>query len=429
MRILLITKAYPPNPSVSGMIAYNIGKEFAKKGNYVDVLTVDDIDKRIKRKYEEQTLYVLPTSYWERIYRKYTANRTSFAFKICFKVIQLLRKFSLAMQIRHFPNVEKKFTKAAVQTVEEIVENTGVYDVIISFFRPYSCLDCMIRLKEKYPQVYSIAYFLDLVESKDCPTLMPHKLYKRLIERGDKIVFQHSDCIVLPTSAKALNIPLYQEYKEKIEYLEFPTFIIRNSQRDNSYAIKDEREILIVFAGTLSADFRNPANVLEMLSRAAAQLEEKYIRLQLFGRNDCPELIEQFKKANNFIVESHGLVSKEIVEQAYDQADYLINIMNAYHSIVPSKIFELFSEGKPILNFCTCSDDGSLQYFNNYPLWHYSDCSSREWRKEEVDKLKDFVLCNIGKRVDFSRIVENYSTHTPEFVSEQLLLRIRKNVT
>lgn len=424
MRILLITKAYPPNPSVSGMIAYNIGKELCKKENTVDVLTVDDIDKISKRHCEGQTLYIIPTSYWEKIYKKYTSNKTPLFFKIWFKLIQLLRKVFLALQIRHFPNVEKGFTKAAIQTVEKIVEKNGAYDVIIAFFRPYSCLDCMIHLKKKYPQSYAIAYYLDLVESRDCPTLMPQRLYDSLIERGDRIVFQNSDCIVLPTSAKTLNNPLCQEYKEKIEYLEFPTFIIRSGQKGRMSSEKDNNEILMVFAGTLSADFRNPVNVLELLSKTATRLEGKRIRLKLFGRNDCPDLLAKYKGGENFIVETYGLVSKETVEQAYDQADYLINIMNAYQSIVPSKIFELFSEGKPILNFGTNGDDGSLGYFRQYPLCHYMDCKSDEWNKNEIDGLKEFLLNNVGERVEFSEIVECYSDHTPQFVTEQLIHRI-----
>ena len=57
-----------------------------------------------------------------------------------------------------------------------------------------------------------------------------------------------------------------------------------------------------------------------------------------------------------------GRVSHTVAIQYMSEADFLLNIGNSISSMVPSKIFEYISTGKPIISIYSNINDSS-QYF------------------------------------------------------------------
>lgn len=422
MRFLLINKEYPPTPDASGAIVYRLCAELKKKGHHVDVIARSD--KAHVDRGESGDIFWIEISGWEKLSQKIRSGNYRKMDMLLYRVMTYVRKFWLMFQIHKFPDSEPAVTKRTVEAYETYLKDQKI-DCVIGFFRPYSCLSAAMQIAAD-ASAKSIACYFDLVDAKTRPSLMPPKLYEKLILRGDRKVMDRCDHIMLPVSAgKKADLEL-NEFKNVI-YYEFPTFRM-NAQQQSVIGTEpgcpeDRQTIKLVFAGTMDSDYRNPESMLQVLKRAAQVLPDRKICLDVFGGGDCSELFRTFEADDHFSVTYHGRVPKEKVAEYEARADFLVNIMNAYEAIVPSKIFELFSSCKPIINFVTLSDDGSLEYLKKYPLCHTVDWSHvpEEKRDYVIGALAEFMICSRKRRADRRKIETLFHRCTPQYVAEQII--------
>ena len=157
-----------------------------------------------------------------------------------------------------------------------------------------------------------------------------------------------------------------------------------------------------------------------VFNELAERLPEQKLILKFYGGGDCYDVIEAFCPRKNLIINVFGKVPKAEIQKEMELADFLINITNSYKAIVPSKIFELFATCKPIVNVISNQDDGSLSYFEKYPLV-YSIIAEEKSFDKEIEDLKDFICICKGARADFSEVKSLYYANTPQFVCERIV--------
>ena len=162
---------------------------------------------------------------------------------------------------------------------------------------------------------------------------------------------------------------------------------------------------------------------LILLATLATLNKNKKIILKIYGGGDCFDIIQNFVCPDNMTIMNCGLVPKGIVEDEMKRADFLINITNDLKTLVPSKIFELFSKCKPIINVISNKDDGSMQYFEKYPI-----CFNASWEKELPKKIicefNDFICKNVNSVIDYEKVKTIYKANTIENVVTNLLYYI-----
>ena len=95
------------------------------------------------------------------------------------------------------------------------------------------------------------------------------------------------------------------------------------------------------------------------------------------------------------------------------KADILLNISNTLDNQVPSKIFDYFALGKPVLNVQKIENCPSREYFDRYPL-AYTVCDYAP----DSEQLKDFLLNSKGKTIDYEKVSQLYYDATLEYASE-----------
>ena len=90
----------------------------------------------------------------------------------------------------------------------------------------------------------------------------------------------------------------------------------------------------------------------------------------------------------------------------------MLNISNKTDNIVPSKIFELCSTCKPIINVVTNANDVSSRYFTLYP----KVCFINEYNNNiemEAKKLMLFLSNNKNDDICYAEIEPLYYNSTP----------------
>jgi hypothetical protein len=176
----------------------------------------------------------------------------------------------------------------------------------------------------------------------------------------------------------------------------------------------DSGYINILFGGVVADSFRSPEYALKVLSSLFDRGEK--VRIYFMGTNNSAVLDEYMVKypQNVFFKEK---VSADIALVTMEKADVLFNISNKIDNQVPSKIFDYFAMGKPILNLQRIENCPAAEYFAKYPLVY----NLQEWKSADVAELKEFLENAKGRDVDFATVKELYKTATVEYVAESML--------
>jgi hypothetical protein len=146
---------------------------------------------------------------------------------------------------------------------------------------------------------------------------------------------------------------------------------------------------------------------------------------------NCPDLVFEFYGSRQDLIERcpdyeaaksmirlMGSVSSQEAEAIRGAADILVNIDNITLDQVPSKIFEYFCTGKPVINFYFNEDSPALEYFKRYPLSLNINVTGQE---DVSGRISSFALQNRNRRLPFDSIRGIFETCTPEYVADQFL--------
>ena len=407
-RILFITGKYLPNPSANGVNVGYIIEELQRRGHNLVCISIRQIEGVPYEVLNETPIYnIKATKYGELLQLSKEGNLNVWKC-IYLWWLTLLRKSKSVLIMRKFPNVEPSQSKTAYRLACKLHEQNA-FDCVIGVFRPFSGVAAAICMKRKYPNLLCGAYYLDLISGSTKPLFAPRKLYEKLCYEGEIKAFKELDFILMAKGGESTySDDKYNSVNSKIRYIDFPVFNTKTGKHSIDY---DKTKVNLVYAGTLDKNYRNPTYMLQMMEKVNKQISG--IVLHIYGRGNCGSIIKKYKCVCSYQSIEHGMVSHDYVLSAMQQADFLINISNSTQNIVPSKIFELFSTGKPILNFISNKNDISKTYFDKYP----SVCTLSEWDgvEKQVASLREFILKEKGKHYAIEELQEKFVENTPEF--------------
>ena len=98
-------------------------------------------------------------------------------------------------------------------------------------------------------------------------------------------------------------------------------------------------------------------------------------------------------------------------------AQVLLNIGNLAENQLPSKIFEYFATGKPVLHLSMTDNDPALPWMERYPL----ALVLRRGDDEAPARLAAWLAQTAGKRLDFAQVAALFPEVCPDAVARQFL--------
>ena len=203
----------------------------------------------------------------------------------------------------------------------------------------------------------------------------------------------------------------YRKYADKIESVEFPNIKKYQSKAKISSAIEfDSQYVNILFCDIVADQFRSPEYVLRALETAFESGEK--IRVYFLGVNNSRVLDRYIEKypQNVFFFDK---VPADKAFATMEKADVLLNISNTLDNQVPSKIFDYFSMGKPVLNLQKIENCPAEEYFEKYPICF----NMKEFEKADSGMLYEFLKSTKGRKLDFDEVEKIYSKATVEYVA------------
>jgi hypothetical protein len=404
--IIFITSKYMPSPDANGICVAQIIKQLQREGHHLICICTQEGTQRKYEVCEGVEIYRVEKPFYANQLEK---QRYSIKKNLYMQVLTFLRRIRSFILLPIFPNTEPCRARKIYRLVESIIKEKPIH-CVIGVFRPFEGVAVALKIKKIYPDIICGGYYLDIMKGATISKLFPQRMYFKLCDKRELKIYNSLDFVLMAEAGKKIyKFPYFKKVEKKIRYINFPVFRDIGEETHQKIAF-DEEYYNIVYAGYLDINYRNPAfffNVIKIVCTKGYK-----IRLHLYGKNNCNDLINHYCRDNPDIFHYYGTVDSNKAKSAILSADAVLNISNKTDNIVPSKVFELCSSCKPIINVVTNPNDASLQYFALYP----SVCFINEYNEnteKEAKKLISFLADNKNCDICFDEIEPLYYSSTP----------------
>jgi hypothetical protein len=397
--ILFVLGTFLPNPSANGLCVLEIIKLLQFRGYSVTVLSTNI--------HNEKDLFVTESLNIYRINDRYIYTDSFKSKNIAYKkIVKCIDNFLSFIKLIFGYNISfkrsRQFTKKSIELI-----NKFDIDTIISVIRPVEALHMIPFLKKHYPDRKYIAYNLDVMYEKHFKLSFLNKLYWDRTTKFYYNCFTFCDLIVHMKYAEYIFYNnSYSRFFDKMIFSDIPLFR-KLKKTNNGFMDMLSDKINIVFTGSFSKKVRNPEPILKIFRN----LPFNNYSLHLYSRG-CEDIIDKYQNILGNKLIFHGFVTPEHAYNSMIDCDILLNISNDTSYQVPSKIFEYFSTGKPIINYISKNDDPALRYYKAYDnilnIFHFEDLNN------VIPKLSNFIIENKSSTViPFDKLKETYYQNTP----------------
>lgn len=285
-----------------------------------------------------------------------------------------------------------------------------------------------IVLREKIDYIIPITFeeiiaSLKYTKKNNNINLVPYVLEQFLNENKKniyaKIKLKKLKISLVHESKKIFVLPVlkgyFEEAKEKLIITEHP-MIIDNVNKKNKNSV-----INITYAGGLDYNQRNPIGVLNILDKIK---NKNKFKINFYSYGNCELILKNFEKKSGNYLESKGVVSNDIAHQILKQSNILITIGNKSSKVVPSKIFDCISTGKPIIHFYFHDEDPYINYLSRYKL---SLCIKLDDKNnnQKAELIENFCFKNKNSVLEYKVFAEEFKECTPKYVANQFFLEIK----
>ena len=333
------------------------------------------------------------------------------------KIVYLLKKTYLFIT-RPFPKygfLERIKIKVLYNALKKI--RLDEYDAVIAICGNFCIYESIRKLAEKRNVPPIVLYQVDPLSEFVIYTPKT----KSIRQRYEKEMYAR--CAAVITTPIILKEKVNQGFALNNVYeLNFP--LVRDMSIYKPKEIKRQPgDIICLFAGNLFEIIRSPKYVLDLFSR----IKDKRIKLCIIG-DASEEILDKYKNGT-----LKGRLIRIPMVSLYDSlgymmsADILLNIGNSVVNMIPSKIFDYISTGKPIINTYKSKECPTLEYLNKYEnaISIYEDNTTIDIKAREVE---EFIVKNHGKIIPYEQIEKIYKDCTVDYVAEKFFNIVKMTI-
>lgn len=339
-KILIISFAYPPQPTIGARRISKISKELLNAGWTPIVVTA----KNPKQKFFSET--EIPNKLinyveWPDIYRIFYKLENNKLFNLVLKVLKKIIPFTTA----DLPEIRLRWwINKAVKKSLLIIEQNEI-DVIYSSFGP----PASVRVASKLNKITNIPW---IVEYRDLWTGNPY-IKRNLLNNKFNAYFEKkliANSSALITVSKPLKEELIKLHKKDVYeiYNGFDKLDLRINKANKN-------EFVISYTGTLYKGVRDPENLFKAISILKKENYEhiNLIKIKFYGPNIPKILKPLIKKYNlNEIVHVSETISHKEVIRVQKNSNILLLLGRNSPSdagVLTGKFFEYMERQKTIL--------------------------------------------------------------------------------
>lgn len=397
-KIVFILGSYAPNFSATANCAEKIIKEFKKDKNYKIIIIAQksDLNNKEYEIIEGNEIYRVTT----KLIDEELESNKNFIKKISLKIKRNLKIILNERTVNE--EILEKYYKVLLK-IDDI-------SMIIPIIYPMESLIASVNYKKTKNVKIVPIIFDNFIESVTIHRFRLNKFIKRkthekleinLLKETYKIIYMNH---FKNYTLKFKNNKIY----EKFLFMEHP--LLENKCKKT----KDNKDIKIIFAGTLIKGYVDPRKTLKILKN----LKEKRIYFFFYNRGNCSKFIDNIKSKNIINCES---VSKTELEKIYADTNIFFNIGEVKARQVSSKVFEYMSYGKPIIHFSYNTPDTTEEVLKKYPLSLIIKVNDDI--EKSANKIKKFIKEKNKKNVSYDILYKGYKEADP-YEFKKIILKL-----
>lgn len=399
-KMLIVIKNFYPSISASGNLLKKLTDSLGKMVDVIVLTRKDNVElkkEEVVNNTEVHRIYI-KKSIIDKYYEK--GNIVKYA-KIIFLLLKGIRYIGKQISIKNYSykNV-KKIEKHILQIIDK--EH-------ISIIMPITLEEIIATLRvAKKRNINIVPYLFEVIPVYESLPIFNifQKIRNYRIEKIKKTLYEKSRMIfVLPVLSK-----YFQDTDKKVIITEHP-MIVNETLANNNV----EENTVITYAGGLDLNIRNPEKILEIFQKMYNQKMLQHTKIYFFSYGNCQSMLEKCMEHCVGVFYSMGKVIPDIAHKRLKQSNIIITIGNHNSKLVPSKLFDCVSTGKPILHFYYDKDDIYIEYLKKYRLSKCIDLNRNI--EENVEEIYRFIKETCNKCVQFQEIVNEYKECTPEYVA------------
>lgn len=394
MKVLLLHDELYPNTSANARIVYRIVDELLKHVDVdITILGCARTKEQFEPFYHRAKIIHKP---WRIASRYLHLVRCLGRFK-WLRYILMPRSFIYRLKYQHWEPRD-------VEMFRWIYYNRSRFDVILACGMPFYTIDIASKLAKYIPVVnyYMEPFWNDLLK-KDTEKIDIFKLWDGSASR----------IITTESISKLYKINSKKDIMDKIILAEFPNVFERQAK---NLCVKKIDTINLVFVGKFYPNVRNPQYLFDIMEH----IHLNGISLTMaggFNGSFSESFVERYFQNKASYIKYLGMLPAQDADKLLLQSDILIHIGNTDPNLLPSKILDYISTGKPIINLYQNEQCPTLEILEQYPL-KLNIRTETPITQELVRRIVDFCKDNLGKKLPFTEIEPLYKKYTPKVVGE-----------
>ena len=286
------------------------------------------------------------------------------------------------------------------------------FDLVFADHNGLDTLYAGKKLKDYDPNIKFIAMMWDPILGKNKAKYVTKTFHEKRSIKAQKLLVKNADLIIMLESAKSVYFQSKYsiDYMDRIQFCSIPGVIQPEENKGELSAdvsdLFESGKFNIVYTGIITTD-RDPAHFIRIIDSCSCANK---INIVFFCPRDSAEVINAIK-TNKVSVRTHDYIDKKALNLVYHLADGYLNLGGLEANMIPSKLFNYISYGKPIISTFMVVDDPSVKCLRKYPLSYCVDMRAID--KYSAEELNSFIECKGKEILAFETVQQLYHKSTP----------------
>lgn len=396
MRLLVIHDELYPNTSANARIVYRIIDELLKHNDVdITILGCAQTKDQFLTHYHKCPIIHEP---WQKTCRYFRFLDRLGRFKL---LRYILMPRSIVYRILH-----PRWTPRDVEMMRWIYHHRRQFDVVLACAMPFYSIDIAAQIAKYIPVVnYYMEPYWNHLPSIYSNLHMISRLWDGSASRV--IVPEHIKQIYMKHADK--------DIVDKLVTAEFPN-VQKNDEHEIDNIFFSSDKINLAFVGNFYPEIRNPQYLFNIMEH----IHSSGISLHIaggFNGSFSKSFLEKYFTNKMPYISFMGMLPPDQASSMLMQADILVHIGNTTPEMLPSKILDYISTGKPIINLYQHDKCPTLSILNDYPL-KLNIKVDESLTEGLLHKIISFCGDNKGAKVSFTEIERLYKKYTSKYVGD-----------
>lgn len=403
-KVILLTDFYFPHNNANGLCIGRIGNGLLKMGYEVHVIAYSDSSSSLEDCIDGIYVHRVKPAFFYKMRSYFFEHSSQFVGKMVWFFALLDRRIRKLLFAYWYPFVYPMAAWRYIKKIKYISEKFNCKNIIAGYNPIEAAIACLIFNERS--GFHTIAYFMDTFTMTSNA-----RNYPFIFNRGrwwERKIFDRVGLIGnLAQYSNHFSSNFYHPWKEKMEVMGIPIDFSRVATK-----YKDSNAIQMLYTGGCSFEDRDPRYFVGLFERLSKEMP---VVLSFYGKNNVAEYLDNLNMKNSQI-RNQGFVSFLELNKARARANFMVNFGSKNEIIVPSRLLEHISTGKPIIHVFYRNDDPCLDILRNYPLVLLIDATA-PYDKSYVELCK-FVKSYNGTVVEQDTLEKIYKCYSQGYLAK-----------